>query len=582
MSDNKEIKFVNNGKGQATRYKVLEWEGLKSIILKKYETKTLETVRKEMEEEYQFVATTRQLVHHIGTVWGVTKYKKGQPSRSRSTKRKNASNAPSDDGPGTERENPKPTPMTDGPPDSPSQKRQAFKPYDHAQQNFQQSASVPFPMLAFHINDPPLPTPQVAAPRQATAVDPQRYTLRLLAGILFAYGDSVAFRLYKELCKPEFPDELLFDLIACTRAALTAQDAEQARAILQDHVDNVLSDQDEESPLATLVDLQAARTYDWGNDAVNAIGQIEQRILYITEDRGNKAYLKRILPRGHLLDIPLFDYLSYAVKRWNDATVGGNSQIIVVDEFLDQFLDQQQLSSLTCLVSCLEWCIAVLRRGPSIPDTLQSTSTYPIDAIDAIEATYQLLGTFWSALLKDTTAAFSTPWVKAAKPELGIEAAELLSTFACMIIAQPGVSFIRSNAVMQESLSRAEALSTPGRYDIPRLFLQHMRWNNDRRMFSLAVPNDPRSPTIYHRFRAFAFASLGIQMQLEDYDAPIIPLVLGPPVDGHPMHMDMGMDIQHPVAGPSGDVHMDAVSYQQGHGMATRSQSGSDGNHMWP
>jgi hypothetical protein len=489
----------------------------------------------------------------------VKKYKMGKPSRSsRSTKRKITSDAPEDDGHGTERESPKQKTMTNGPPDSPSQNRQAFKPHDDAQQHFPQPASVSIPILAFPLNDHPLPTLQVVAPRQPTAVDAERYTKRLLAGILFAYGDSVAFRLYKELCKPEFPDELLFDLIACTRAALTVHDAGQARATLQDHVDNVLPDQDEDSSLATLVDLQAARTYDWGLDQYNAIGQIEQRILYITEDDGGKACLKRLLPRGHLLDIPLFDYLSYAVKRWNDVTVGGDySQIIHVKDFLDQFLDQQQLDRLTCLFSCLEWCIKVLKREPNIPNTLYNTP------VDAIEATYQLLGTLWNAIPKDTTTALSASWIRGAETELGISAAELLSTLACMIIAQPGTGSSPSNAVIQESLSRAEALSSLGHPDILGLFLRHMRWNNDRRMLSPVVLNDPDSPTIYHNFRAFAFESLGIQMQPEDYDAPIIPLVLGPPVDGYPRHMDMnmGMDIHYPDAEPSGDVHIDASGY---------------------
>jgi hypothetical protein len=57
MSENTEIKFVNNGKGQATRYDDKTWERYKPIILTKYEAKTLETVRKEMEDEYQFVVT---------------------------------------------------------------------------------------------------------------------------------------------------------------------------------------------------------------------------------------------------------------------------------------------------------------------------------------------------------------------------------------------------------------------------------------------------------------------------------------------------------------------------------------------
>ncbi|KAK0627666.1 hypothetical protein B0T14DRAFT_563448 [Immersiella caudata] len=577
MSEKKEIKFINKSEqgvtgGGTQRHEESTWERLKPIILEKYSNKTLAQVKKEMKEEYGFSATTRQLVHHIGTVWGVKKYNKGRSKRpSPSTRCEDTGNAPEDEGHGTERESPMQKHLANHTPDSPSHDRQALKVDGNITPHFPQSSSLSPLTLEFSFADHPSSTPtlHVAPHSQATHMDAERrHRLRLLAGILFAYGDSVAFRLYKEICQPGFPEELLFDLVACTRAAQTARDAEQARETLQNYIDNVLPGQDDDDlTLDTLLDLQAARTYDFGSDMNNAIGQIEQRILHIIEDDGGKACLKFLHSRGPLLDIPLFDYLGYAVKRWNDFTKDDDLEI-KIEDFLGQFLNQQR-GGVSCLFKCLHWCISVLKHTPDIPSDL-STST---DDVTAIEATYQLLGTLWDALPRDAATSRSIPWIGGAESELGISAAELLATLACMIIAQ-GTDSIPSKAVIQQSRTLAERLDNYKYHEILVHFIQQVRLNNDRRIPSPCVANHPNPPTICYSFRKFAFASLGMQMKPEDYNAPIVPLVLGPPVIEHPS------GIGQSFSGPSGDVH-DMGGYQQGHHMATRSQAGADGHYAW-
>ncbi|KAK4455411.1 hypothetical protein QBC34DRAFT_67551 [Podospora aff. communis PSN243] len=82
-----------DGSGRSTnRIPEETWEYYKDVILQKYKTGTLQTVREEMRQEFNFDVTTRQLVHHLGTVWRVKKYNtkvslNGSTSRSRNTGR---------------------------------------------------------------------------------------------------------------------------------------------------------------------------------------------------------------------------------------------------------------------------------------------------------------------------------------------------------------------------------------------------------------------------------------------------------------------------------------------------------------
>ncbi|KAK0645644.1 hypothetical protein B0T16DRAFT_457654 [Cercophora newfieldiana] len=539
------------------------WERFKDIILDKYlkQKRTLKVVRKEMKEEYEFDATTRQLVHHIGTVWGVKKYKKAgrqqggpapNPGRGDDDEEADAE----DDG-----ESSTSTTMPDDPPDHSPRNRQASDFHGAPQK-----PSGPFTatFLGPSLYNHPSLAPEVAFPEQDNRLgqDPSQ---RLLARLTFAYGDSLAFQICKSLCPPEFREELLADLITCIRAAQTDQEAEQARTVLQRHVDDILHGQDDNSALATLVDLQAAHTYDRGSDANNAKGQIEQRIGDITDDIDGKAQLKILSPRdGQLVvDIPLYVYLNYAVKRWNDDT-DDNDDTIEVEDFLDQFLLQQlqqrPAGAIICLPSCLAWCIDVLRQRTAIPNVLRNAFVFQVSAV---EATYQLLGTFYSALPRASSASPPPAWIQGAETELGLSGPELLANVTCMIIAQGGLGSIGD--VVTEALRRAEILSTVAPNSLLRLFLKHIRWNNDRRMLPRATDRvyniNPASPTIYHRFRQFVFESLGFRLSPDDRNAPIIPLVLAPPAPTPPL---MGSII--------GNQYL-----QQGHHMALRSQYGSGG-----
>ncbi|KAK4448151.1 hypothetical protein QBC34DRAFT_426814 [Podospora aff. communis PSN243] len=476
----------SDGSGRSTnRIPEEKWEEYKDIILEKYKKGTLQLVREEMKAEYDFDATTRQLVHHIGTVWRVKKY---------NTRRNNASSSsqPNETTPQANSESISTTSMPDTGPDNSLPKLQ--------------------------------PPSEYGSPQH-----------RLLASILFATGDPAAFHLYNDLCQLGPSDELLSDLIACTRAAQTT-DAVKARETLQMHVDDILNGHDDDSSLATLVDFQAARTYDFASDKNNALGQIEQRILSITIDVDSQAQLKSLPRRDRLrLDIPLYDYLCYALKRWNEPKIGPHGAMILESMNEEAILAQlvsYQLGSdkkLSCLDLCLEWCINILENNPPIPQALVDPK---VSHIDPVEAAYQVVGTLWEYVPKSSTSDTHLPaWIELTKTELGIPPAELFVNIICMAMPRNPTVSIPSNTVIKTTRHSLTSLTRLKSKDLLDRFLQQVRLNNDSRMFSTGVFDATHlaspTPSIYQRFRHFVFNSFNLEPSVDYPNAYFHPPVLG-------------------------------------------------------
>lgn len=507
-----------------TRISEEKWKKYKPIILEKYEKGTLQSVKEEMMKEHGFSATTRQFVHHIGTVWKVKKYKQGQggPGKKKKKKRsRNASSQPDATEDGTPSENPSQA-MTNRRPDSPPRNQKPDDDFLITQfGSVRILRTVGSTSLSHHVPEPNTTVTE----RTITMSEQSRWHLpqsRLQANILFACGYSVAFSLYRELCRSSFwPRELLADLICCTRAALTA-DLDESRDILQEYINDILEEYDEGSPLATLVDLQAARTYDCGYDEVNALGQIDARILTIMEDCNGHAKLKYMPSERHCLDIPLYIYLYYALKRWNDVAESSD-EIMNIDDILKQFVVQQlaQTADLICLISCLEWVLHALEKHAPIPEALSNTS----GNISSTEATYQVIAALWTDFRRDALRDDSDSWIQHSQSELGISSAELLTATICMIMTEVGADSFETDAdVIQGALRGSQNLAILKTELLDR-FLQQIRWTNHRRFFCKPTPI---GDTYLRRFRDFVSESLGVDQLPAEFDPQVHILELGP------------------------------------------------------
>ncbi|KAK5659145.1 hypothetical protein OQA88_1235 [Cercophora sp. LCS_1] len=66
----------------AQRISSNDWEAYRRIITYKYicEDKSVQQVRSEMQEDHHFIATARQYVHRLGTIWKLRKYKRSKRS----------------------------------------------------------------------------------------------------------------------------------------------------------------------------------------------------------------------------------------------------------------------------------------------------------------------------------------------------------------------------------------------------------------------------------------------------------------------------------------------------------------------
>ncbi|KAK0617685.1 hypothetical protein B0T14DRAFT_525681 [Immersiella caudata] len=470
------------------------WEEHKDIILAKYQRSTLVAVKKEMEEEYGFCATTRQLVHHIGTVWGVKKYNKGSGVRDPSVL------------------------MRVGP---------------------------EVPVTAPSHSQAPL----ITRPSQSEHWRETR--LLLLADIFFACGDPSAWRLYSTLSQETSTKDQgpLSRLIACIRASQTPRDLEISREYLQDQVDAVLSEADDNSSLDALVDLMAARTYDDGKETPDALRQIEQMILRITEeeDRGGGARLKDLQPRkGITFDVPLYLFMAYAIARWNEESdARKDGQHLDTEALLRQFVQQQlQVESsnmpgpydipslienqkqhetfklelrdvgalalterLPSLFGCREFFLEIALRIRTRQGSWMLQHSSPV---------YQLLSTLWQAWMElsgviPTTewwpeSRLSVEWAQHAERELGISGAEVLATMVSMTMAPVDVGTTSARAssdvIMSIAASRMSNLYFMPDVDFFNLFLEHIRSADALRWAARdqSAWMDPEEATLVHSF----------------------------------------------------------------------------------
>jgi hypothetical protein len=381
--------------------------------------------------------------------------------------------------------------------------------------------------------------------------------------MLLALGDAQSSFAINSLLYDE-TNPSTADVVACARTARTEAQATIARNMLAASIEDLL-DRNENSWAVFVFDLLLAGTYDQRTDTnKNGIGQIEQTILGTIDDDDQRGmHIKRLAPRGPLLDILAYLLLSSSLMRYNQCTdYYCNEEDIDVDRVLKQFIDQQlafpsgleqtqtdPLLEIDCLPSCLKWCISVLESNLVIPLDVRGIVGNQVTAV------YTVLCTLWNvwlrfclpssnAVTRNMDTVPSPEWADDATVEsqLGISATELLATVVCMIMAEaPQQNADISDTILKRALAgaRALALKCLSSQDLIHRFLKQVRITNSPRMAGpgeehvslygfVHAPAD--AAAMVRPFREFVAKSLQISdLPLREPGAVISTLALAEP-----------------------------------------------------
>ncbi|KAK4159804.1 hypothetical protein QBC43DRAFT_326620 [Cladorrhinum sp. PSN259] len=431
--------FINDNRTNARRIADETWEKLKPVIVHQYQDKTLDEVIDYMKDHHDFTPTRRQYVHRLGKIWRITKYAPKGGSGQATLKR------PS----------PKPpSPINGEKPNAETKpvRNTGVKSHDiHSAQIGDSSKLQPrTPSPSFqqpYLGPPsPLPSdneqePEQYEPHLATPEDKEKQ--RLLAEILLALGDPrYAFTIWVTLHDVEPREEYIINSL---RSIQSATQVKKAHAMIDAHLNQLRESgkglrTDEEDDWETfLFDILGARTYDWGIYIGMGFRQIETAILKrVKADNDGREDLDSLAkrPREPAFDVPMFQFLSFALERYNEPAMN-DDEFIDVAEVLRQFEDQQPykrdqgtagtLSSISSLPDCLEWCISVLDTNSQPAVAIESTS----DINNRSTQFYSLLLTLWHA---SCTSSASPAWAQKTETQFAISPTELLSTVAAMII----------------------------------------------------------------------------------------------------------------------------------------------------
>ncbi len=468
----------------------------------------------------------RQYVHRVQEKWGKKKYKKETPNNGNTPPKKTGKKTRATTSSDTPEQIPSHSVQSSGGTTTPANVRQ------------RQPGRYSEPMRPSpHSEAPPRPS----APPLAQALSP-RPDDRRGADILYALGNGAsAFPVYLRL---NYTEPMVHHVVACARAVQTRQHALQAHDLLGTHVNDILVRvPDGESSLALFFDLLSAHTWDFdeiGNRANDresnrGIGQLEEQIQKIVEDEQER--LKPLVHRPYNVDVPLYQLLSYALRRWNDNTAEGAADIDA-EGILAQFLAQQpayidssgnspvlDMHKTSCVSSCLRWCLETLERGPSIPSSLSQE----FDPKDLLLATYQVSCTLLIRLPDDYSRS---DWANSADSQLNILPPELLVTVVCMIVGE-------ASRMSLSGIDDALALACEGARSLTRInnttlvdrFLHQVRLNSDKRLSSPSVPVPKEHASMFAPFRNFIATYFRLSLS-QDVDAGFV----------HPLVLDTGED----------------------------------------
>ncbi|KAK4130565.1 hypothetical protein BT67DRAFT_436988 [Trichocladium antarcticum] len=539
------------------------WEPHRPVIEEAYKTMTLKQLVGFMQREHDFYATGRQYIHAFSR-WDIRKYNKGglESPPSESPARNAAASAEHDasEEPPPASPDTVPSPVNREPPAPPAPPPQPWTPDLDSADKILGHYRLAEMLLAlgdaefsFIINA------QLFKTVHTFFMAPETSRPSILGGA-FSMGDMLPL-----------VDGRLANLVACARTALTREQADTARAMLNDGIDLVLGGDDEGGAndrdvtwARFVLRLLLAATYDGDAGArFHSVELIEEALLGVTLDHQGPPRLRELIGRGPRLDITAYSLLSWALSRFNhdadaDADADDGEDCIDSAAILDQFLHQQPalpsglgnaqldprfqidcLGEIDCVPRCLRWCMSTLANGPAIPAAIRRAVRNRRTAV------YAVLCTLWDAWWRSTLASplSSLAWTVNAEPQLGISATELLATVVYMIMADaPRRETWPDGRVLLRALVAAEALNrlTPTR--LLRRFLIQVRYTGEPQMTGRNarhgcvpldgggfVPPDGAAEMV-QPFRNFVANTLRIDgLPILGPDAAVTPLTLANP-----------------------------------------------------
>ncbi|KAK4218528.1 hypothetical protein QBC37DRAFT_368768 [Rhypophila decipiens] len=444
-----ELKWMNGVQVNAKRIPDDVWEGFKAIILKQYETHTLDEVKRYMAEHHNFVATKRQFIHRVMEKWKITKY-----------------NRKTDDDHKTIDTHVRPSKK---PGKSESKGKQPQKGHSIAQSSFaiQQEQS-------YVLYDDEQYIDPLLCDMSSQDV---KYWYSLLADLLYALGDSQsAFQIRARLYQ-YYPDVLL--AVACGRSAQAKFQIEAVRDIIEKAINK--PDVRDDSWIKFLFGAQLARTWDQVGDKDNAFEQTAALVDKYLDL--NTSQPRQMATRGPELDIAAYIYLRHLILQYNkdDLNFEEGDPELKVDKFLENFLEHQPYRvfrrHISCLSSCLNWCIDMLEANSVLPGAMQNI---PEDSL------YKIVCLLWRTWTQGLQQSQRSPqWTAQAMEQLGISASELLTLVVCTIMATIPAARAKGqqyDSTVADAIRRANKLRDSGDTTLLDRFLVQVQRSADQRM----------------------------------------------------------------------------------------------------
>lgn len=360
--------------------------------------------------------------------------------------------------------------------------------------------------------------------------DPFWYSL--LADLLYALGDSqIAFQIQAHLYK-QHPE--VSRAVTCARYAQVRNQVNDARIIIEEAINT--SEADEYSSDKFLFGAQLARNWDQAGEKENAFEQfgdlLEKYIDLWTSQFHRSLVMEKLRPDTPIyrLDVLAYIYLRHSIRCFNKDELNFQEGEEKLDEntILKQFLDQQPVSDgngLTCLRSCLTWCIGALGSSADPPEELKGIPGQPV---------YQIVCFLLRLWLQDMKQPQQPPWSIQAMEQLRISASELLIHVICMIMATPPRGMgtdDRHSTPFKIALGRANRLNNASSNDAYLLdcFLSQIQQTADQRMAAredIAPP--PVNSNVFRAVREVLRTSLPEGIDLPPaHNGYIHPLVVG-------------------------------------------------------
>ncbi|KAM7217705.1 hypothetical protein V8F06_006960 [Rhypophila decipiens] len=505
-----------------------EWERFKTTILEEYKTHTLEEVMQYMANNYGFIATKRQFIHRIMEKWKVKKYKKKDGGHGEEEH-------DDDNGDGDDKgihANPQ------------MSKRTSKSEWKAPGKRSQKEHSIPQSSFAIQqepsyvVYDDENIDPLLYVDMSSQDV---KYWYSLLADMLYALGDSQsAFQIRARLYQ-YYPDVSL--AVACGRSAQAKLQIGDVRDIIEKAINN--PEVRDGSWIKFLFGAQLARTWDQVGDKENAFEQFEA---LVNKNLNLETSQHRpMVTRGPELDVVAYSHLRHLILQFNkdDYNFVEGEKRLEVDKFLKNFLEHQPRASrrnISCLPSCLEWCIDVLKANSALTGPVQNIPQDPV---------YKIVCLLWRTWTQGLQQSQRSPqWSGQAMEQLGISASELLTLVVCMMatpIPAAKAKGQQSDSTIADAIRRGNELKIFKDDALLDRFLFQVRWSADQHMASREEKVYLVRSTEFQPVRDFIATCVPEYIELPvAHSGYIYPLLVASPVQEEPARQTPSPPVPNP------------------------------------